>query len=95
MKGKLFEKQKAEKEAALAKQEAVNQITIEYLRGLAEELDKLAASMSEEAGRTSSLEMWDSSRITRGQADMCRDLIKYMKGLSYKEYTYQLWANKL
>lgn len=89
------DKAKLEKEAALSKQEPVNQITIEYLRNQAKMLDEMATSMGEEAGKTGDPELWDAARVTRGQASMCRDLIQYIKGLTYREYLYQLRAEKL
>lgn len=89
------ESQKAKKEAALAKQEPVNQVTLEFLRKEAEALERGASSLFAHAGTTGDQDTWELAKSLRVEASMCMRLMQHIKGLSYEEYMYQVREGKL
>jgi hypothetical protein len=87
--------QKAKKEAALAKQEPVNQITLEFLREEIKNLERGASALYTRAGETGDQDIWDLAKSQTAEIVMCMRLIQYIKGLNYEEYNYQVREGKL
>ena len=83
------------KEKALAKQQPVNLVTLDFLRQKEQALMETAKSLQEEAGQTGDPECWDAAKFTRGEASMCRELMAHIKGLSHEEFFIQLREGKL